>query len=105
MPGGGRFRVETGAVDLDADAALLMALRPGRYARLAVTDTGGGIPSDVLAHIFEPFFSTKPDGGTAGLGLATLYALVSQHGGCVKVTTATGAGTTFEILLPGVMGQ
>ncbi len=63
-------------------------------------DSGSGIPKEVLPHLFEPFFSTKPgDGVGTGLGLATLYALVSQYGGCVTVTSEPG-GTAFEILLP-----
>jgi len=99
MPRGGRWRLETGIVDLGPDAALEMALQPGRYARLQVRDTGSGIPKDVLKHIFEPFYSTKPGDRGAGLGLATLYAIVSQYGGCVNVTSEPG-DTKFEILLP-----
>jgi signal transduction histidine kinase len=99
MPGGGRCRVDTGVVDLDAEAALGMAMRPGRYARLAVRDTGPGIPREVLPHLFEPFFSTKPGDGGAGLGLATLHAIVSLYGGSVSVTSEPG-NTAFEILLP-----
>ncbi|HOG29474.1 MAG TPA: ATP-binding protein [Vicinamibacterales bacterium] len=100
MPRGGRCRIETGAVDLDGDAAMGMGIHAGRFARLAVRDTGPGIPSEILPHIFEPFFSSKPgEGRGAGLGLATLYALASQYGGCV--TAASGPGdTAFEILLP-----
>jgi signal transduction histidine kinase len=99
MPRGGRWRLETGTVELDADAALEMAIQPGRYARLVVRDTGTGIPKDVLTHIFEPFYSTKPSDRGSGLGLATLYALVSQYGGCVNVTSEPG-DTMCEILLP-----
>ena len=100
MPGGGRFRVETGVVDLDADSALGMAVRPGKYARLVASDTGSGIPKEALAHLFEPFLSTKPgEGASSGLGLATLYALVSMYGGCINVASQPG-DTAFEILLP-----
>jgi len=96
----GRCRLETGLVELDADAALGPALRPGVHARLTVRDTGSGIPKEVLPQIFEPIFSTKA-GGREGseLGLATLYALVSQYGGCVTVTSKPG-DTAFQILLP-----
>ena len=59
MPNGGRCRLETGLLDLDADTAMGMAVRPGRYARLTVRDSGPGIPKEVLPHLFEPFFSTK----------------------------------------------
>jgi signal transduction histidine kinase len=100
MPHGGRCRLETALVDLDAEAAIEMAVRPGLYAKLTVRDTGSGIPKHVLPHIFEPFYSTKPgEGGGTGLGLATLYALVSQYSGCVSVTSEPG-DTAFEILLP-----
>ena len=99
MPNGGRCRIETGAVELGGDCAMALAVRPGRYARLAVRDSGSGIPKEVLPHLFEPFFSTKPDEGGSGMGLATLYAIVSQHGGCVTVTSEPG-DTAFEVLLP-----
>ena len=102
MPNGGRCRIETGARLVDADEALAMAIRPGRYAVLTVRDTGSGIPKDVLVHLFEPFVSSKAVATVAngsGLGLATLYALVSQYGGCVNVTSEPG-NTSFEILLP-----
>jgi signal transduction histidine kinase len=99
MPDGGRWRLETSTVELDPDAALGMAIRPGRYVRLEMRDTGTGIPKDVLAHIFEPFYSTKPGDLGSGLGLATLYAIVSEYGGCVNVTSEPG-DTMFEILLP-----
>jgi signal transduction histidine kinase len=100
MPRGGRLRIETGTVALDADVALEMAVRPGKYVRLCVRDTGSGIPKEALAHLFEPFLSTKPgESGGQGLGLATLYALVSMYGGCINVTSRPGE-TAFEILLP-----
>jgi signal transduction histidine kinase len=100
MPGGGRCRVEAGPVSLSADAALELAVRPGTYARLTVRDTGAGIPKEALPHLFEPFFSSKPgDGGGTGLGLATLYALVSLYGGCIDVASEPG-DTRFDILLP-----
>ena len=99
MPNGGRFRLETGVAELDADTAMGLALRPGRYASLSARDSGSGIPQEVLPHLFEPFLSTKPGDGVGGLGLATLYAIVSQYAGCVNVTSGP-AGTAFDILLP-----
>jgi signal transduction histidine kinase len=99
MPNGGRCRIETGTVELGADAAIGLAVRPGHYAKLTVRDSGSGIPKEVLPHLFEPFLSTKPGEGARGLGLATLYAIVSQYGGCITVTSEPG-DTAFEILLP-----
>ena len=99
MPNGGRCRIETGTVELGGDGAMALAVRPGRYARLTVRDSGSGIPKEVLPHLFEPFFSTKPGEDGSGMGLATIYAIVSQHGGCVTVTSEPG-DTAFEILLP-----
>ena len=80
MPNGGRCRIETGIVELGGDDAMALAVRPGRYARLTVRDSGSGIPKEVLPHLFEPFFSTKPGEEGSGMGLATLYAIVSQYG-------------------------
>ena len=99
MPNGGRCRIETGVVDIGGDGAMALAVRPGRYARLTVRDSGSGIPKEALPHLFEPFLSTKPGEGGSGMGLATLYAIVSQHGGCVTVTSEPG-DTAFQILLP-----
>ena len=102
MPEGGTLTIETGLSDVvGPDAAEVLALPPGRYASVSVTDTGSGIPPEVLPHIFEPFFTTKGEAGT-GLGLATVYGIVKQSGGDVQVETRPGAGTTVRILLPTV---
>jgi signal transduction histidine kinase len=90
MPNGGRCRIETAARDLGADEAIGLAVRPGRYAILTLRDSGLGIPKDVLPRLFEPFLSTKPGEAGSGLGLATLYAIVSQYGGCVRVMSEPG---------------
>ena len=97
MSTGGRLTIATRAV---AVADVPGGNPPGRYVSLTVSDTGAGIPADVLPHVFEPFFSTKaPDKGT-GLGLSTVFGIAKQHGGWVEVQTQVGAGSTFRVLLP-----
>jgi len=75
----------------------------GEWVRIAVTDTGSGIPHDVLSHIFEPFFTTKEIGKGTGLGLAQVYGIVKQHEGHVDVVTTLGEGTTFVLYLPALL--
>ena len=75
-------------------------LQPGRYASLAVTDTGAGMPPDVLARVFEPFYTTKPLGQGTGLGLSQIYGFMRQSGGLVQIETAVGKGTTVRLCLP-----
>ena len=98
----GRVVVALAGVELDATGArqLGAGLTPGAYARLSVEDTGRGMDPQTRARIFEPFFTTKPMGEGTGLGLAVAHGIVAAHGGVIRVQTAPGAGSTFEIYLP-----
>ncbi|WP_168219430.1 PAS domain-containing protein [Limnoglobus roseus] len=102
MPTGGRLAVTTrNAVVAAGETADHPDARPGPHAVLTVTDTGCGMPPEVQARIFEPFFTTKGVGKGTGLGLATVFGIVKQAGGHVRVRSAVGAGSTFEVYLPG----
>nr|WP_221380010.1 PAS domain S-box protein [Actinoplanes polyasparticus] len=101
MPRGGQLSIESQVVDVDADyAAGRPHLRPGRYVRLQVSDTGTGMPPEVIERAFEPFYTTKPAGQGTGLGLATVYGIVTAAGGDLHIYSEQGMGTTFTILLP-----
>lgn len=102
MPGGGRLLIQTSEEVRQGNDLLVRGrpIPPGSYVMLVVTDTGTGMPPDLIARIFEPFFTTKgPDKGT-GLGLSTVYGIVRQSGGFIDVTSSPGRGTTFHIGLP-----
>ncbi|HEV3437835.1 MAG TPA: PAS domain S-box protein [Gemmata sp.] len=103
MPTGGRLTIETRNVELNGEyVASHPDAQSGSHVQMVVTDTGCGMAPEAKARIFEPFFTTKGPGKGTGLGLATVYGIVRQSGGCIGVDTKVGVGTTFNIYLPRV---
>ncbi len=100
MPQGGRLTIETANRWLDERAAQERDLPVGQYVSLCVTDTGTGIPPEVISRIFDPFFTTKPTGQGTGLGLSMIHGFVRQSGGQVRVYSEVGQGTTMCLYLP-----
>jgi len=104
MPDGGQLHIETAESIVDeTSASLNPEAVPGRYVRLSVRDTGGGIPPEILSRIFEPFFTTKAEGLGTGLGLATVFGIVKQHRGWIQVDNRPGTGVEFQIFFPAII--
>jgi signal transduction histidine kinase len=104
MDGRGRLTIETANAVLDDDYARMHEdVRPGQYVLVAVTDTGSGIPSDIIDHVLEPFFSTKSEGKGTGLGLSMVYGFLKQSGGHLKIYSEVGHGTTMKLYMPRTM--
>ncbi len=101
MTDGGKITLETSDVVFgQADQDIHPWTRPGHFVRLSVSDTGAGMSPEVLERVFDPFFSTKSEQKGTGLGLATLYGIVQQHGGMVRAQSTPGVGTSFAVYLP-----
>ncbi len=101
MPGGGQLIIVTGYRSLDADYALQHAdVQPGDYAMIEVSDTGTGMPPELVSHIFEPFYTSKEEGKGTGLGLSMVFGFMKQSGGHINVYSEVGIGTIFRLYLP-----
>jgi len=100
MPGGGDITIRTENVRLTKDFAKPYVVTPGKFVKISIADTGIGMDEDVRQRIFEPFFSTKGMGRGTGLGLASTYGIIQNHGGFINVESEKDAGTTFQIYLP-----
>lgn len=101
MPNGGKLFIETANIEIDeAYAATKNGVTPGKFIMMAVSDTGVGMPPDILNKIFDPFFTTKEKAKGTGLGLSTAYGIIKQHGGNIWAYSEPGHGTTFKIYLP-----
>ncbi|MDY6987957.1 MAG: GAF domain-containing protein [Thermodesulfobacteriota bacterium] len=100
MPDGGDLFIQTENCTLDENFVKPFQVKPGKYVRISVTDTGVGMDEETRHRVFEPFFTTKEAGDGTGLGLASAYGIIKNHGGIINVQSELGHGTTFDIYLP-----
>jgi two-component system cell cycle sensor histidine kinase/response regulator CckA len=100
MPGGGNLDLKTENCVFDTAGPRPVGLVAGRYVKISVSDNGVGMDNQTLERVFEPFFTTKPKSEGTGLGLASVYGIIKNHGGSIHVTSEPGKGTTFTIYLP-----
>jgi len=100
MPGGGNLFIETENVELDRKSVMAYGVDPGKYVKISITDNGVGMDKKTLERIFDPFFTTKEMGKGSGLGLASAYGIIKNHGGIIDVRSKKGEETTFMIYLP-----
>jgi signal transduction histidine kinase/ActR/RegA family two-component response regulator len=100
MPGGGRINIRTENITLRVREANAFDVKAGDYVKISITDTGTGIDEKTLPRIFEPFFTTKSEEGGSGLGLASAYGIIRNHGGAISASSIPGQGSTFTIYLP-----
>jgi CheY-like chemotaxis protein len=105
MPDGGRLMIETANTWLDERAARERDMAPGQYLAVSVTDTGTGMPAEIVTRAFDPFFTTKPAGRGTGLGLSMIYGFARQSGGHTRIYSEVGQGTTVRIYLPRYFGE
>jgi PAS domain S-box-containing protein len=105
MPNGGKITIETGNRWMDESGAKQRGLEPGQYISLCVSDTGTGMPADIVAKAFDPFFTTKPIGQGTGLGLSMIYGFAKQSGGSAAIYSEVGQGTMVCIYLPRHLGS
>jgi len=104
MPKGGEILIESNNIDVHGASAVDLGLRNGKYIQISVKDTGDGIEKELQSRIFEPFFTTKERGRGTGLGLASSYGIINNHGGAIKVYSERGVGSTFAFFLPATSG-
>jgi len=105
MPAGGEMVLETRNVEMGEGEIGNFKAKPGKYVKVTIRDNGVGMDSKTLERIFEPFFTTKELGRGTGLGLASAYGIIENHGGMIQVDSRVGKGTTFAIYLPAVEGN